>query len=143
MSASVRMHQKWASRSRFVKDVASWRRKLVVSWSGQRFKRRSRSVRARSRALRTMPDVVLECSSSDEDAMSLARRESRADFPEVSLQLLDPSEWKLAAYGGFFREENVILEARSILHAVRYAESNSPLGLFLILSDNLALELSL
>ena len=30
----------------------------------------------------------------------------------------------LAAFGGFFREENIIiLEARSILKAVRYAES--------------------
>ena len=30
-----------------------------------------------------------------------------------SLHLLDPSEWTLAAYGGFFREENIIvLEAR-------------------------------
>ena len=30
------------------------------------------------------------------------------------LQLLDPSEWKLVAYGGFIRDENIIvLEARS------------------------------
>ena len=35
--------------------------------------------------------------------MSLARRESRSDFLELSLQLLDASEWKLVAYGGFFR----------------------------------------
>ena len=61
--------------------------------------------------------------------MSLAQRESRADFPEGSLELLDPSEWKLAAYGGFFREENIaVLEARSILHAVRFAESRYPPG---------------
>ena len=40
----------------------------------------------------------------------------------------------------FFREENVIvLEARSILHAVRYAESRYSPGRLLILSDNLAL----
>ena len=63
-----------------------------------RFKRSSRSIRARSRALRSIAlEASLESSSSDEDVMSLARRESRADFPEVSLQLLDPWEWKLAA----------------------------------------------
>ena len=51
--------------------------------------------------------------------LSLAQGESRADFPEVSLQLLDPPEWKLTACGGFFREENItVLEARSILYAV-------------------------
>ena len=89
MSASVRMHWTRASRSRFVKNVASWLRRWVVSQSGQG----SREVpdRARSRALLSFaPDVVLECSSSDEDEVSLARRESRVDFPEVSLQLLDP-----------------------------------------------------
>ena len=55
--------------------------------------------------------------------------ESRADFREVSLQLLDPTEWKLVAYGGFVREENIIvLEARSILYAVRCTESGCPPG---------------
>ena len=54
---------------------------------------------------------------------SVARRESRADFSELSLHLLDLSKWILAACGGFFREENIIvLEARSILYAVRYAK---------------------
>ena len=44
-----------------------------------RFKRSSGSSCARSRALRSIaPDVDLECSSSDEDEVSLARRESRA-----------------------------------------------------------------
>ena len=57
--------------------------------------------------------------------MSLARRESPADFPEVSLQLLDPTE------------------ARSILYVVRYAESNYPPGRLLIHSDTLALVLAL
>ena len=105
-----------------------------------RLKRSSRSIRARSRALR----VVFECSSSDEDEMSLDRRESRADLPEVSLQLLDPSEWRLAAYGGFFREENItVLGAPSILYAVRNAESNYPPGGLLILFQNLALVLAL
>ena len=76
--------------------------------------------------------------------MSLARKECRSDFPEVWLQLLDPSEWKLAAYCGFFREENIIiLEARSILYAVRFAESRYLPERFLILSDNHAPVLAL
>ena len=81
-----------------------------------------------SRALRSVaPEALVVCSSSDEDVMSLARRESRADSPAVSLQLLDLSERKLAAYGGFFREENItVLAARSILYAVRFAESRYP-----------------
>ena len=49
------------------------------------FKRSSRSIRARSRALRSIAlESGLGCSSSDEDVMSLAQGESRADFPEVS-----------------------------------------------------------
>ena len=64
----------------------------------------SRSIRARSLALRSIPpDVDLEYSSSDEDEVSLAQRE----FPEVSLQLLNPSEWRLVAYGGFLRDDNI------------------------------------
>ena len=109
-----------------------------------RLKRSSRSIRARSRARRAIaPEVGLVCSSSDETEVSLARRKSRADETEVSLQLLDPSEWKVAGYGGFFREENITgFEARSILYAVRYAESNYPPGRLVILSDNLALVLA-
>ena len=69
-------------------------------------------------------DAGLECSSSDEDEVSLAPRESCADSLEVSLQPVNPSEWRLAAYGGFLRDENIIVvEARSILYAVRNAES--------------------
>ena len=91
-----------------------------------------------SRALGSIaPDVVLECSRFDEDEVSLAQRESRADS-EVS-QLLDPWEWRLTVYGGFVREGNIVLEARTILYAVRYAESCDPPGRLLILSDNLAL----
>ena len=70
--------------------------------------------------------------------------ESRTDFPEVSLQLLNPSAWELMAYGGFFREENIIIhEPSSILYAVRFAESKYPPGRLLVLSDNLALVLAL
>ena len=47
------------------------------------------------------------------------------DENEVSLQLF--SKWTLAAYCGFFREENiVVLEARSILYVVQHAESHHP-----------------
>ena len=138
MFVSVRMHRKRASRSRFVKDVASWLRKLgrVSEWT--MFKSSSRSIGARSRARRSIvPEAGLECSSSDDDV-------SRADFPVVSLQLLDPSGWTLTAHGGFFREENiVVLEARSILYPVRYAENCYPRGRLLIVSDNLALVLAL
>ena len=58
-------------------------------------------------------------------------KESCADSPEVSLQLLDPSEWRLTACGGLLCEGNIIiLEARSIFCAVRNAESMCPLGRF-------------
>ena len=86
-----------------MKDVASSLPRWAVSESGQG----SGAVPGSSvpGPLRsTAPEAVLECSGSDEDVISLARRESRADFPEASSQLLDPSEWKLAACGGFFRE---------------------------------------
>ena len=49
----------------------------------------------------------------------------------------------MVAYGGSFGEENIILEARSILDVVRHAEMKDPLGRLLILSDNLALVLAL
>ena len=72
-----------------------------------RFKRSPKSTLARSRALRVIaPDVVLERSSSDEDEVLLANRESCVECPEVWWQLLDPSEWRLAVYSGFFRDEN-------------------------------------
>ena len=108
---------------------------------GTRFWSSSRSIGAGSRALRSIAaDAALGDTSSDEDEVSLARWESRADFPEVPLQLLDPEEWKLAAFGGFFREEIIIiLDARSILYAVRHAENHYPPERFLILSGNLAL----
>ena len=71
------------------------------------------------------------------------RGESRADFPEVSLKLLDPSEWKLAAYGGFFREENI--SSRSTFHLVCCSICRESLsaGAPPDLSDNLALVLAL
>ena len=62
----------------------------------------------------------------------------------MSVQRVDPSEWTLAACGAFFRVENtIVLEARSILYAVQYVESNYPLGRFLTFSDNPALLLAL
>ena len=126
-SASVRMHRKRA--------LCPHRRGGRIS-ERTRFKRSSRSIRARSRALRSVaPDVALECASLEEDVMSLARRESRADFLVPLLQLLDTV---------FCAEDNnIVLEARSILYAVPYAHSKYPPGRLLILSDNLALVLAL
>ena len=64
----------------------------------------------------------------------LAKRGIAQTFPKC--QVVDPSEWTLAAYGSFFREENMmVLEARSILYPVRYAEGRRPLGRLLVLSD--------
>ena len=107
-SASVRMCQKKG----FAFAVCEGCRELA-SEVGRvsertRFNRSSRSIWARSRALRyNAPGAGLGCSSSNEDVMSIARRECRADFPIVSLQLLDPLEWKLAVCGGFIRGEAV------------------------------------
>ena len=63
----------------------------------------------------------------------VARRERRVHFPEV-VATSGPLEWKLAAHGGLFRwQNNIILEAFSILYAVRFAESNYPPGRLLVL----------
>ena len=75
----------WSKRSRFMK-VGLGGPQVSERTS---FKRSSRSIRARSRALRSIaPDVDLDSSgSSDENEVSLARRESCADLPGVSLDL--------------------------------------------------------
>ena len=71
-----------ASRSRFVKNVASWLRRLVVSQSGQG----SREVPGPSvpGRVRSAPSCQMLFWSLDEDEVPLARRRVRADFPEVS-----------------------------------------------------------
>ena len=110
LSASVRMHRKKG----FAFAVREGCRELA-SEVGRvsertRFKSSSRSVRAGSRALRSIaPVVVLECSSSDENEVSLVRKESRADFPDVSQHLLQPFGWRLVAYGVFFHFDNVTI----------------------------------
>ena len=62
------------------------------------------SIRARSRALRSISpgsrSGVFIFGRRFE--VSVALKESRADFPGVSLRLSDPSEWRLAAYSAFF-----------------------------------------
>ena len=125
MSASARMHRKRASRSRFVKDVVSLLRRWGVSLGTDTVPEQLQVHWCQvTCASVDAADAALRDSSSDEGGVSLTRRESRADFLEASLQLGDPSEWKLAALGGYFREENtIILEARSILYDVRYAEN--------------------
>ena len=109
-----------------------------------RFPSSSRSIGARSRALRFIALVV------DWKVQVRTRTRGRLhnrNFAQTSLGCLcnlDPSKWRLAEYGGFFRDENIkVLEARSMLYAVRYAESCYPRGRFLILSDNFALALAL
>ena len=80
------MHRKRASRSRFMKDVV--RRVGTDKIQGQ-FQVHPCQVAC---APHHRADVVLEFSSSDDYEVSLNRNESCADLPEVSLQLLDPSE---------------------------------------------------
>ena len=132
MSASVRMRQKKRVRVRGLREGCRELASEVGRVSERtRFKRSSRCIRAsRMRSVPSRQMSVWKCSSSDENEVPLARRESCAGFLEVSLQkFLNPSEWTLAAYGGFFREENIIgLEASSILYPVWYAESSYPLG---------------
>ena len=70
-----------ASEKGFAVAVREGRRELaaeVVRVSERtRFKTSSKTIRARTRALRSIaPEVSLECSSSDEDEVSLAQKES-------------------------------------------------------------------
>ena len=72
-----------------MQDVASWRRRLVESQSGQGSREApGPSVPGR---VSIVPESGLECSGSDEEEMAPAWEERRVDFPEVSEQLLDPS----------------------------------------------------
>ena len=135
MSPSARMRQKKGSRSRFVKDVVSWPRKLVVSRSGQGS--REAPDRVRSGPSRQMSIWTVQVRTR---MRCLSPEGRRSDFPGASIS----QKGELAAYGGFCREENIIVfEARSVLYAVRYAESRYPLGRLLIFSDSLALVLAL
>ena len=78
-----------------------------------RFQRSSTIVRARSRALKTVASkAVSECFCSSGDEVSLSQRESCADFPEVSLQLLDPSAWDLVAIRAFFLKKTFLKHVR-------------------------------
>ena len=119
--------------------------RLVESQSGQGSRDApGPSVPGRVRFAPSRGKPVWECSSSDEDVTTLAREEGRVDFPEVSEQLLNLSEWKLTAYGCFFREGNItVQEKRSIFYAVRDAEERYPPGRFFIQTGNLALVLAL
>ena len=129
-SAPVRMRQKKGLAFTVREGCRELASKVDRVSKRTRFKRSSKSIRVKSRALRSIaPDVELDSSSSDENDVSIAKRENCADLPEVSLQLADSTEWTMAAYDGFCREENIrVLEARSILYAARYAESDYALG---------------
>ena len=144
MSASVRMRQKKGSRLRFVKDVVRWPR----SWACLGADKFQEGFQVHPCPVACAPLHRARCRFGmfkfGRERCGSCPGESRADFPGVSLQLLDLLKWTLAAYEGFFREEYItVVEARSILYAVRYAESNYPPGRLLILSDNLALVLLL
>ena len=122
MSASVRMHRKRASRSRFVKDIASPEVGRVSERT--RFKRSSSVRSAPSR--RMSPWSVL----------FRTKMRCRCNFG-----IRRNGDWRRTVVS--FAMRNVkVLEARSTVYAVRYAESSSPPGRFMILSDNLALVLS-
>ena len=90
-----------------------------------------RSIRDRSRALRAdAPEALSDCPRTEEDEVSLAREESRADVPEVFIATCGFHSVGIGET--FFRDNIIILEARSILYGVRYAESNYPPGRHLI-----------
>ena len=144
MSTSVLLRRRGCSRSRFVKDVASWPR----NWDVSRNERGSREAPDPFAPGRVRSGVSLQRLVRQSQVPWKTRcrlpGQSRADFPEVSLQLLDLSALELVAFGGFFRQEkHTLLEARSIRYAVRHADSTCPPGRLLILSDNLAPVLSL
>ena len=74
----------------------------------------------------------------------LPEGKSRADFPEVSSQLLDRSEWKIGGVRWFLpRRKIIILEARSFLYAVHCRKSLSVGTRPDFFCDNLALVLAL
>ena len=132
------MRQKKRSPSQFVKDVVSLPRKLVASPTGQGSREaQGPSVPGRVRSSPS-PDVDLGSSGSDANEVSPARKECRADFPEVST--FESHGMEIGGVRWFLpRRKITILEARSIFYAVQYAERNHPPGRLLILSDNLAL----
>ena len=78
-----RMHRKWASRSRFVRVVASWIRRTVGSQSGQGSREApGPSVHGRMRFASSLRDTRIRPSQT----------ESCANFPGVFLQFRYPSE---------------------------------------------------
>ena len=122
-SASVRMHRKRASHSRFVQDAATWR--LVESRDGQGAREApglSVPDRVRFAPLLRMSIWIVQVqtrirSRLPKEKVARTSRKFRCNF------------WRLAACGGFFRAENfMVLEARSILYAVRYAGGCCPPG---------------
>ena len=118
----------------------SWRRRWVEPQSGQG-----------SRELQVHPCQVARASLHRTSVRfgvfkfgrrcdgACLERESRG-LPGSMSATSGSSEWKLTAYGGSFREDNIIvLEARALLCAVRRAEIRYPPGRLLIFSDNHAL----
>ena len=129
------MHRVRGSRMRFVKDVVSLLRSGQCSREVPSPSVPSRVRSAPSRGILFWSVQVrtrMRCRLPDRRA-SRTSRKCRCNF-------WIPRNQKLAAYGGFFREEKIILlEARSILYAVRHAESSYLPGRLQTFSDNLAL----
>ena len=106
-----------------------------------RFKRSSRSIRARSRALRSIvAEYGLECFGLGRGC-DVACPESELRGLPVSIDATSRSlDMEINGDGGFFCEEHMtVLEARSILYAVRCAENSSPPGRLLVFSGTGAL----
>ena len=145
-SASVRMPRKRASHSRLAKDAASWRRRLVESRNGQASREApGPSVPSRVRFAPSFRMSIWSVRGQTRMRSRLPNETVARTFPEVSLQLLDPSDWTFVAYGGFFRDEKHHSSGStfSLFNVVRYAESCHTLGRLLILSSSLALVLAL
>ena len=109
-----------------------------------RFKRSSRSIRARSRALRSIvPEAGLECSSSDEDVMSLAQRETRGLPGSIgttsgSLGMETDGVWWVYSRGKHYSSRCTF-----DLVCLSICGEYYPPGRLLILSDTLVLVLAL
>ena len=120
-----------------------------------RFRRHSSAVKARRHAIKGLGllDVVDVGDESDEDDLELitdprtirGKRNQHADFEEVPSSVLDPSRWSMiSSFRWNVREDILILEARSVLYAVRDAVQRvvAP-SRIVFLVDNLGLAFAL
>ena len=86
-----------------------------------RLKRSSKSIRAKSGALRSIArEAGLECSSSDEDVLSLGRVARTSQNCRCNFRIPRNGDWRRTVVSPF-RGSIMVLEAHAILHAVRHA----------------------